>query len=112
MVSPTKLIQGTLLTAGAVLYYTAPGKTSTIIKKLTVTNIDVTNAHAFTLWLVPAGGGVVNPDLLIFAKSIGPKGTYDCIEAQNHVLKAGDAIYAQGDDAINLQIQASGVEIV
>lgn len=112
MVTPAQLIPGTTLTNGGVLYYTSPAKTATILKKLTVTNIDGTNAHAFTLWLVPMGGNTGNPTMLIDARPIGPLATFDVTEAQNHVLAAGGMIWAQGDDGVNLQIEASGVQIV
>lgn len=112
MVTPVKLIEGTLLTNAAAAYYTAPKATSVLLKKITVVNIDGTNAHALTIWLVPSGGAAGNPQLLVDARPIGPLATYDVTEAQNHVLAPGDAIWAQGDDAINLQIQASGVQIV
>jgi hypothetical protein len=109
MVTPVKLIPGTLLTNAAVSYFTSPAKTQTIIKKLSVVNIHAANAHAVSIWLGTAAG---NPQLLIDARPIGPLGTLDVTEAQNHVLAAGDQIWAMGDDAINLQIQASGVQIV
>jgi hypothetical protein len=112
MVTPFKLIQGTLVTAAAVNYYASPKATATVIKKLTVTNIDAVNAHTVSIWLVPSGGGTGTPTLLIDARPIGPLGTLDVTEAQNQVLQAGDSIWAQADDAINSQIQASGVQIV
>ncbi|HXR36382.1 MAG TPA: hypothetical protein VN754_10560 [Candidatus Binataceae bacterium] len=112
MVSSVKLIEGTKLTAAPALYYTAPAATQTIVKKITVVNIDPTNAHAVTIWFVASGGTAVSSQLLVDARPIGPLATYDVTEAQNHVLAPGDTIWAEADDATNLQIQASGVQIV
>jgi hypothetical protein len=112
MVTPLKLIQGTLLTAAPIKYYASPAGVATVIKKLTVINIDAVNAHTASIWLVPSGGAPGTPTLLIDAQPVPPKGTLDVTEAQNQVLQGGDMIYAEADDAINSQIQASGVQIV
>jgi hypothetical protein len=36
--------------------YTAPGKTSTVLKKVTFNNADAVNAHTVTVYLVVSGG--------------------------------------------------------
>ena len=73
MVTPVKLIEGSTLTNAAALYYTSPAKlTSTVIKKLTITNIDGSAAHAVSIWLVPSAGATGAPSLLIDARQIAP----------------------------------------
>lgn len=111
-VTPVKFVEGATLTAAAALYYTTPAATTALIKKITVCNIDPTNAHALTIWLVPTGGAAGNPQLLVNAQPIAPLDTFDVTAAQNHVLMPGDSIWAEADDAVNLQLQASGVQIV
>lgn len=112
MVTPANLIPGTTLTSGGVQYFVSPAGTETIIKKITITNTDPTDAHAVTIWLVPKGGSTGDPTMLIDARNVGPHATYDVTEAQNQVLAAGGMIWAQGDDNTHLQIQASGVLVV
>lgn len=112
MVTPLKLIQGTTLTAAAVLYYTAPAGVSVIIKKITIQNVSSPAAHNFAMWLVPAGQTWGTPFVIADESPVGALETVSVDAAVNQILMPGDSIWAGGDDNVSLQIQASGVAIV
>ena len=109
--TPKKIIPGSLLTASAATYYTAPTNTRTLIKKVTFTNND-TVARTVTLYLVPLGGTASTSNILIKAAPVGPSVTYEGFEVEGQVLEPGGFIQALADSAGQVTLQASGVEIV
>ena len=112
MVTPEPLFNPALLTNAALLYYTSPAGTRTLLKKITATSNDTAAAHPFTLWLVPLGGAPTNANVLINQRQVGPLETFDVTGAQNHTLGPGWMLYAESDDNTHLNIQATGIAIV
>jgi hypothetical protein len=64
-----KLVEGALLTAAVATYYAAPALTSTLLKKVTVTN-STASVQVLTLYLVPAAGAAAATNIVTSAKSI------------------------------------------
>ena len=111
MVQPVVMTQGTLLTAGTVTYYTSPTKTTTVVKKCTVTNTDGAGGHTFTIYKVPSGNSAGIANVVIDAQTIGALQTMDVTEMINKVLAAGDTIQALADTGALVNIQMDGVQI-
>lgn len=111
MTTPRRLTEGAQLTAGAVAYYTCPINTRCIIKKLTFANPTV-NARLVTVYLVPSGGTATATSTLRPPRAVGPNDTWECFEAENHILEQGDSIQALADAITAITIMASGIEIV
>ncbi len=106
-----RLVEGTVLTAAAVTQYTAPALTTTIIKKLTVTNTTAT-AQSVTIYLIPSAGAAGAANTITSAKSIAPGAVYEAFECENHVLAAGDFVQALASAISSLTFAMSGIEIV
>lgn len=106
-----KLVEGSQLTTSAATYYTAPANTTTVLKKLTITNTS-SGAVTVTIYLVPSGGSAGAASEVTPAKSIAAGAVYEAYEAENHVLMTGDTLQALASAATSLTLQASGIEIV
>lgn len=106
-VTAKRFINGSLMTAAAVTYYTAPTSTKAVIKALAICNTTGV-AITVTIYLVPNGGTATGDNAITAGLSVAANATYTCPEAVNQVLEAGGMIQAKG---ANLSIVASGVEI-
>ena len=105
------LAEGVQLTNAAATYYTAPALTTTILKKLTVTN-STAGAVSLTVYLVPSAGTAGVTNIVTSAKSIAAGAVYEAYEAENHVLNPGDTLQAFASAGASLTLRASGIEIV
>jgi len=90
--------------------YTAPTGTRTIIDKATVTNTSASNA-AYSVNLVPSGGGASDANLVIDARAIAVGETYTCPELVGHILEPGGFISTLASAASSLSIRFSGREV-
>jgi hypothetical protein len=108
-VNNKRLIEGSLLTASAVSYYAAPASTTTVIKKLTLTNTTAT-AYVATVYLVPSAGAA-GAASQIWTGSVAAGSTVEIYGAENHVLMPGDFIAALCPTTASVNIMASGAEI-
>lgn len=106
-----KLVEGSQLATSAAVFYTAPTNTTTILKKLTITNTSA-SAASVTIYLVASGGSASAANTITAAKSIAAGAVYEAYEAENHVLMPGDSLQALASAASSLSLQASGIEIV
>lgn len=111
MTTNKKLVEGSQLTTSAATYYTAPANTTTIIKKVTITNTS-SGAVTVTIYLVPSGGSAGAANTITSAKSIAAGATYEAYEVENQVLMTSDSIQALASAATSLTLQASGIEVV
>jgi hypothetical protein len=109
-VTAKRLITPAQLTTSAATYYTTPANTRTVIKKLTLTN-STTTPRLVTVYLVPSGGTAGATNILTSTRTVGANQTWDCTDAQGHVLEAGATIQALADGATAVTIHGSGVEI-
>ena len=109
-VTPKKAIVPAQITAAAATYYTVPANLRSIVKKLTFTN-STAIARAVTVYLVPSGGTAGVTNILISARIVGPGETYECFEAQGHVLNTGDFIQAFADLTATITIMGSVAEV-
>ena len=105
------LVEGSQLTTSAATYYTSPSNTTTIIKKLTVTNTSA-GAVTVTIYLVASGGSAGAANTVTSAKSIAPGATYEAYECENHVLAPGDTLQALASSGASLTLKGSGIQVV
>ena len=93
------------------LLYTSPPNTVTVVKKLTLVNVDASGAHLVTLYLVPSGGAPNATSILLDQFSVGPLQTVDVTVLVNQILAAGDFISAFADAPGLVNVRISGVQI-
>lgn len=107
-----RLIEGTQVDTTATSYYASPSNTKTLIQNLTFSNTSA-SAVTVTVYLAPSGAGTPAADATTLrkTKTVASGDTWVCSEAINHVLEAGDAIYALAGAATSITIMASGVLI-
>lgn len=110
-VKAKNLVPGTMLTAAAVVLYTAPASTKALIQKMTCTNND-TVARTVTIHLVASGESATATNMLVKALPIAGGYTADISDASAHLLEAGGSIQALASTAAVVSIRVSGVEIV
>jgi len=96
-VSQKNIVPGTLLTAAAATYYTAPALTRVRICNATLTNATA-GAVACTVNIITAGDVAANKNRKISARSIAAGETYPCPELIGRILEPGDFIQALGLD--------------
>ena len=82
----------------------------TIIDKFTVTNTTA-GSVAFSANLVTAAGAAAAGNLMISARTIAARDTYNCPELVGHSLAPSDFISTLAGAATSLTIRASGREI-
>lgn len=109
--TPAKLVAGSQLTAAAAPYYTSPANTRTVIKSMQLVNTSA-QAVTATVYLVPSGGAPGAANTVIASVAIAPNATYNCPEAINQVLLAGDSIQALAGTAGAISIQAAGIQVI
>jgi hypothetical protein len=91
--------------------YTCPANTVARVIKCTITN-DTTTAKTISFNKVPSGGSVGVTNLILNAKAIGSKETYEAPEVVGQVLDAADLISAIAETADQLTVALDVVEIV
>lgn len=112
MITAKKLFDPAQLTAAAATYYTVPVGAKCILKKLTFTNPTSSAApRTVTVYLIPNGGTAADSNTLISAKALAIGETWDCVEAENQILNAGDFIQALASAATDVTIMGSGLEV-
>lgn len=94
----------------ATTYYTGAEKTNTIIKKLTFTNTDTSN-RTVTVYIVPSGGSADATTTLISAKVLIPGETWECFEAEGHVIEPAGTLQMVASAATAITAIGSGVKI-
>lgn len=102
---------GVQLATSASAAYTAPVNTTTILKKVTITNTSA-SAATVTLYVVTSAGTPGAANTVTSAKAIAAGATYEAYEVENHVLAAGDSLQALASAASALSLKVSGIEIV
>lgn len=91
--------------------YTAPSNTTSRIIKCTATN-DTTTTVTITFHKVESGGSVGVAKLILNAKALGNKETYECPEVVGQVLETGDFISSIAGSATQVTVSLDVVEIV
>lgn len=110
MVVAQRIIEGSVLGTSVATYFTSPTNVKTLIKKLTFTNTSA-NAVKVTVYLVPPSGSAQDSNCVRKERIIAVNETYECYEAENHLLEAGGSIQALADAANSVTIMASGVAL-
>jgi hypothetical protein len=110
MVTPARLLEGTAVsTPGAGTLYTAPVNQTALIKKLVFANT-TNGALTVSVYLVPLAGAAGAGNAVRTTKTIAPYDTFECYEAENQVLPAGDFLAAAASGA-GVTATASGLLI-
>jgi hypothetical protein len=99
------------LAGAAATLYTCPANTQARVLKCVATN-DTTVADTATFYKVPSGGAAGVTNLIMNAKAIGDKESYECPEVVGQVLDAGDTIDALAGTADQITVALDVVEIV
>lgn len=107
MVTPRQIIAPQQLTNAAAAYYTVPVNTTTIIKKLTFAN---TTGGAVTVTVYFSGSDAAHT--VKMAKSLAAGETWECYEAENHILPAAATIQLVCSANTAVTAIGSGLEIV
>lgn len=102
------LVQGSVLTGSAAVYYTADAAVRAIVKSASVVNT-TGGAVAVTIYKVPNGGTPGAANTIISARNVASNETYNCPELVNHVLETGATLQALGS---GLTFVVSGAEVV
>jgi hypothetical protein len=111
MYTPKPLIQGSVLTAGYVGYYTAPAGTSTRITQFSLTNTDVV-PRSVSIYLAPSP--TVTPalaDTAIVTKTLSANETWVPYQVLDAVLNPSGTIVLIASAAGVVVAKSSGVEI-
>ena len=90
--------------------YTCPANMTARVMKCTACN-DTTTAQTITFHKVESGGSVAVDRLLINAKALGNKETYECPEVVGQVLDAGAFISAIAGGAAQITVSLDVAEI-
>lgn len=104
------LTQGLQLGTSATAEYTVPTNTTTVIKKVTVTN-STGLAATVSIYKVVSGGTPTAANIIISARNIPSGADVELYSVENHVLNSGDAIYAESGTASALTFHMSGIEL-
>lgn len=102
------LFYATLAADSTLMYTVSSGVT--IIKEITVCNIDMSTQQAFYMWIVPPSGTVGDGNLMYNALSLLSKETITI--SSNTYLTPGYTIYMKAASADKLNVYCSGVELV
>jgi hypothetical protein len=108
--TPKKLMTPAQLTGSAATYYTSPTNGRTVIKKMTFSNND-SSARTVTVYLIASGGSAGVTNILTIAKSLAASETWECTEAEGHIIGGGDFIQALADVTAKVTMHLSGVEM-
>ena len=109
---PLRLWDTTQLTGSAATYYTSPALTKTILKKVTVTNSDLTTPYTFTLYLVKVGGSASSSNIIVNTQTVAPGQCYEVFEVEGQTMNAGDFLQALASTTAELVFAGSGIQIV
>lgn len=105
-----RLISGSVLSAAAATYYTAPANTKAVIQHMALANT-TTNAVSATVHVVGTGASESVSTAVISSRVISGLETYNCPEAIGAVILATGTIRALAGAVSTISIQASGIEI-
>ena len=104
---PSRLVDGSQLTAAAAIYYTAPANTITTIAACTLTNTTA-GAVTATMHLVPSAGTPTASNMILSARVIAAGESYNVGSAIGQTLAAGGTIQALAGAAASIALVASG----
>ena len=102
-----RLVPGSVLTAVAAVYYTAPAGTRAVVRSATLTNTTA-GVVACTVYVVPSSGAVAAANTIVSARNLSIGETYNLPELVNQVIEPGSTIQALG---LGVSFMASGAEV-
>lgn len=109
-VTNKRIIPGLQLTTSAATYYTAPGSTKCVIKRLAFCNSSG-GVVTVTVHLVANAGSATAANMITSAKSLASGETWICSAAEGQVLEQGGTVQALASVGASVSIVGSGVEI-
>lgn len=95
MITASRLVSGSVLTAAAAVYYSCPLATTAIVKRGDFCN-STGGAVNVTAYIVPSGGNPAASNTLISALSVGAGVTYVSAELSGLVMGPGETLQAFG----------------
>lgn len=104
--TPTVLVEGTLLTSSAATLYTAPGATTATVRSMTLCNRD-TSTRRVTLFFVASGGSTGAKSCVYKAQEVLAGETFMDDTLRN--LVTGDFIsgYADSDGVVSIRVDGA-----
>jgi hypothetical protein len=108
---PVDIIPSTVLTTLAATYYTTPLGKTTIIKKVSFTNV-TTDIIKITLYKVARGGSPGVTNIIANQKALDALETWSCPDIEGKTLEEGASLRALSDIANSVNIDGSGTEVV
>jgi hypothetical protein len=100
-----------LATTTAAPIYTAPAAKKVLITKISFTNIGAV-ADSIDVHIVTSAGVVGTSNKIISAKIIDAAECWACYQIEGEILNSGDKLYAKAGIASNVNVMASGVELI
>lgn len=104
---PTRLVNGSQLTAAAAIYYTSPANTITTIAACTLTNTTA-GAVTATMHLVPLAGTPTAANMILSARTIAAGESYNVGSAIGQTMADGGTLQALASAATSITLVASG----
>lgn len=101
------LYSGTL-SGSVVSKYTSPSLTTSVIKSASISN-NTSGVVSLVVHKVPSGGSADDTNIVIPARNIASKESYQAYELLNKVLAAGDSLQASGN---GLTLVIDGIKVV
>lgn len=95
MISVSRLVPGSVLSATAISYYLCPANSAVVIKRGDFCNT-TGGAVSVSAYIVPAGGAAGTANTLISGFSVGAGVTYVSPELSGLVMAPGDTLQALG----------------
>lgn len=106
---PKRLVDGSLLTVAAAIYYTAPANTLTTISACTLTNTTA-GALTATVYLVPNAGSPTAANTVLSARTLAAGESLNVGSAIGQTLSAGGTLQALASAGASISLVASGYE--
>jgi len=104
------LVSGSLMSTGALVFYTAPANTKAVIHNMTLYNSS-SGALTATVYLNDTGSSADAAHTVIGARVLAGKETYRCPEMIGKSMSATGTISGLASATGKIAIQANGVEV-
>lgn len=109
--TPVDIIPSTIITTAAAAYYTVPIGKTTVIQKISFTNI-TNDIVKVTLYRVAPGASPGLTNIIADEKALDAKETWSCPDIEGKILPAAGSIQAKADAINSVNIDGSGTEVV
>ena len=105
-----QIIAPQLLPIGAAAVYVVPTNRTTVISRISFTNVSATDRYV-NLWLVPSGGVPDDSNQIVKELFVPADETISPIDVEGQAIPAATSIYANAEVISAINIIGSGTEI-